>query len=270
MGFWYLYSDDGQHLGPVPTEYVARAVKSGAVPLDRWVTEANQTAWRPVREVPAIYSLVHMTPPPRMRDREATIVANADAFPTFDEPPTQKEVPSSDRDAEASERTLIAPAAFQQEMAEIDAGDAPDAPTQAVPRRPAAGMPAGSGRQGGFPPPAAGYASSFKEDSTLRTPGAPHDSFGSTQRSPDVPPGIVGRPIPAVLDRASGPPRVPPGLENGDPLAAPPSPTPHPQAGTTIGRNGPVIAFFLGGLALGAIVVVAMLVWAFGGGLLSR
>lgn len=261
MSSWYLYSDDGQHLGPVPTEYVARAVKSGALPLDRWVTEADRTAWRPIQDVPEIAALVRaMTPLGAGRDRETTIIATTEAFPTY-APSTQK-VPSSDRDADSSERTLIAPAAFEREMAEIDASAEHEAP-----RRPAAGMPAGSGRQGGFPPVAAG--AEFQDPSTLRSSHSPHDPFGSTLRSPDVPEGIVGRPIPPVLDRASGAPAVPPQAmtPSGAPAACP---VPPAVAEPRPARNGPVIAFFLGGLALGAIVVVGMLIWAFRGGLLSR
>ncbi len=278
MASWYLYSDDGQHLGPVPMEYVARVVKNGAVPIDRWVSESDRTAWRPIQQVPEICALIQaMTSPPPTRDRETTIIATTADFPSFPPvPSTQKDVPSSDPGAQPSERTLIAPAAFEREMAEIDARGNPE--VGAGRHRPAAGMPAGSGPQGGFPPVAA--PSHFQDKSTLRSKNTPHDPYGSTLRSSDAPPGLPSRAAPPahVTDRTSGMPAVPPhtaGLQGTSPSAAiaPADPRSGPHvipSAPPPGRTGPVIAFFLGGLALGAIVVVAMLFWAFRGGILSR
>lgn len=268
MATWYLYSDDGQHLGPVPTEYVARAVLSGALAVSRYVTESDRTAWRPIQDVPEIRGFIDaLRGPAPTRDRETTIIATSNDFPSFAPvPSTQREVPAPDSGAMSSERTLIAPAAFEDEMAAIDA-------------------------QKGLPPkplPAAG----FQDDVTLRANSVPHDPFGSTLRSPDVPPGIVPRPEPPRPESAA--PQVPPHMQAGGGQGAPQARLMHANSGlqvsparqpfqsapdphTTIPprtqsrsaiKRGPVIAFFLGGLALGALVVVAMLVWAFRGGLI--
>lgn len=76
-------------------------------------------------------------------------------------------------------------------------------------------------------------------------PGAQRPQAG---RSPSVPPGRSGRPSHA----------------NANPNA------PNPPKRRSGSKNGAVFAFFLGGLAIGALVVVAILIWAFRDGFLTR
>lgn len=258
MASWYLYSDDGRHLGPVPTEYVARAVKSGAVPRDRWVTEADRTAWRPIRDVREIMVLLESGFPAPTRDRETTMIATAEAFPSFaPAPSTQKDVPSSNDPPSSSDRTVIAPTAF----------DEPSSPAAPVPT-----------------PFGYGYGYDDGEATIRALPTPKNDPFGATLRSPDSPPGVVPRPAPQIMD-------PPPAPRIQTPLPPAPAPAPTNTAPPPVMRSsgaspalrvssdaprrgsssgGPVVVFFLGGLAMGAIVVVAILVWAFRGGLLTR
>lgn len=272
MASWLVYSEDGQHLGPVPTEYVARAVKSGAIPANRWVTEVNRTAWRPLVEVPEIRAMLEGMSNPQ-RDREVTIIAMSDGFPSLPTPPsTLKEPPSSDEPG-SSERTIIAPAAFEDEMAKL-----------AEPPRPAAGLPAQDSDLD---------ATQRQRAKNLGVAATEPEPFGATMRSPDGPP-LVPRtsgnallepntaraPAAAYRPSSASPPQlqkapIVEAIVNPAPRAQTPlprmtsTPSPEPRASRSSGGSGgSVLAFFLGGLALGAVVVVLMLVWAFRGGVL--
>lgn len=295
MATWYLYSDDGKHLGPVAAEYVARALKSGAVTPDRWVTESDRAAWRPVREVPEICALLTVPPTSKPRDREATMIATTDAFPSLSPsvapPSTQREAPSSSDPLVASERTIIAPAAFEAEMAQVSA-ELPSQP--ALPPDTSASLPVTPRA----PPHLTNPYAAFDEDVTLRAKSSPFegsaattaqtpppegaDAFGATMRSPDSPAGVAPRPIPAVESAHPPVPRAGPQRTSvpspGMPAAAPAPATATPSHGrrgpgpSSRGKSsgGPVVVFFLGGLVLGAVVVVSALVWAFRGGLFLR
>jgi hypothetical protein len=314
MSSWLVYSEDGQHLGPVPSEYVARAVRSGAIQPSRWITEADRLAWRPLVDIPEIRALLEAMTTAANRDRETTIIAQANAFPAFPMPSaplTEKETPSSGPQSSGptSERTLIAPAAFEQEMAAI-----------AEPGRAAAG----------------GRATVRDIEPTLATPRPRPGGVNPTLRSTDDPPRLTPRGGAAVLEPdtatvplaawAKGPRPVPGPVDSAavpsttpDPKLGPvgddgtqrsaiegeyPSLTPRPattpgpasppvvsesrkiqtvppggslranrasssgSAKTAGASGGSVLAFFLGGLALGAVVVIVLLVLAFRGGIL--
>ncbi len=291
MATWYLYSDDGKHLGPVAAEYIARAIKSGAVTPDRWVTESDRAAWRPIREVPEICALLTLPPTSKPRDREATMIATTDAFPSFTRPAGAESAPTSSHPGAQSERTIIAPAAFEAEMAKVSA----EMPSQSALPPETAPSPPVTPRA----PPHLANPYAFDEDVTLRAKSSPFasdgptmrsgapstaDPFGSTMRSPDSPPGVMERPVPPVESAAPPVPRAGPARTSvpspahtpTQPPAAAASPgTPasgarRGPASTRKGSGGPVVVFFLGGLVLGAVVVVGALVWAFRGGLFLR
>lgn len=303
MGTWLLYSEDGQHLGPVPSEYVARAVKSGAVQANRWITEADQLRWRPLAEVPEICALLEQmsrgAASPEQRDR--TVVALSEAFPAFPgtapqagsvapspterggypsgPPATMTDVaalpgpssaaPSSDEPM-SSERTVIAPSVFE------DANPS-DPKTKSAP---------------GVAQPAAGAAPADLEITARQAQGVAQEV---TLRSPKAPAGMVIKPLVGVVDpitatvpAAAWQQKAPLGQGATVPsgqavpqVEATPRPTPRavmtptgprekapPPEGKDESDGSSVIAFFLGGLALGAVVVVGMLVWAFRSGVL--
>src|SRR6204780_4411599 len=51
MKEWYIYQADGHHVGPVPSDMLARGVAGGKVPRDAHIGQVGDAQWVPLMSV---------------------------------------------------------------------------------------------------------------------------------------------------------------------------------------------------------------------------
>lgn len=58
MKDWYVYQADGNHIGPVSTDLLARGIIAGKVPRDAHLGARGDTQWYPLLSIPEIQQAI--------------------------------------------------------------------------------------------------------------------------------------------------------------------------------------------------------------------
>src|SRR5688500_8771734 len=89
MKDWYVYQADGNHIGPVSTDLLARGLLAGKVPRDAHVGAMGDAKWQPLLEVAEIQAATRALEGTPIQPRPVSSVPPA---PPPADPPTWKDV----------------------------------------------------------------------------------------------------------------------------------------------------------------------------------
>ncbi len=123
---FFVFSPDGQHIGPASADRIARGVTAGMVPNDAFVSVAGSNQWVPVGSVSEIAAALEATqrptapsplPPPPQANSTIVIARPAhvpeDLAPAkLDAPPAKVEAPAGDAPKGLDPRLRVLPIAI--------------------------------------------------------------------------------------------------------------------------------------------------------------